>query len=51
MYKDKNEFKNSYQPKVHLIKDENGGDLIATYSIIDGWKNYFSKQWNSHATD
>ncbi|KAJ4430447.1 hypothetical protein ANN_22663 [Periplaneta americana] len=41
-------FKNGYQPRVNVIKDENG-DLLADYpSILNRWKNYFAQLLNVH---
>jgi hypothetical protein len=35
------EFKNYYQPRSNLVKDEND-DLLEDSTILNTWKNYFS---------
>jgi hypothetical protein len=37
-----NEFKDSYQPRTNLVKDEHGV-LLPDYHILSRWKNYFSQ--------
>jgi hypothetical protein len=45
------EFKERYEPRVHLIKDENSDLLMNFHSIADKWRNYFNKLLNIHAAD
>jgi hypothetical protein len=40
-----NYFKNGYQPRSNLVKDEN---LLADSHILNRWKNYFSQLLNVH---
>ncbi|KAJ4446465.1 hypothetical protein ANN_13161 [Periplaneta americana] len=40
------EFKNGYQPRVNVIKDENGDFLADSPSILNRWKNYFAQLLN-----
>jgi hypothetical protein len=47
LYRGVNEFKRGYQPRVNLVKDENG-DLLADSHILNRWKNYFSQLLNEH---
>ncbi|KAJ4435014.1 hypothetical protein ANN_23587 [Periplaneta americana] len=42
LYKGIKEFKNGYQPRVNVIKDENGDLLADSPSILNRWKNYFA---------
>ncbi|KAJ4452301.1 hypothetical protein ANN_03821 [Periplaneta americana] len=46
LYKGIKEFKNGYQPRVNVIKDENGDLLADSPSILNRWKNYFSQLLN-----
>ncbi|KAJ4441755.1 hypothetical protein ANN_11613 [Periplaneta americana] len=48
LYKDIKEFKNGYQPRVNVIKDENGDLLADSPSILNRWKNYFAQLLNVH---
>ncbi|KAJ4451163.1 hypothetical protein ANN_02605 [Periplaneta americana] len=41
------EFKNGYQARVNVIKDENGDLLADSHSILNKWKNYFGQLLNS----
>ena len=48
LYRGINDFKNGYQPRCTVVKDEKG-DLVAdSYSIVAGWRNYFSQLFNVH---
>jgi hypothetical protein len=38
-----NEFKKGYQPKINIIKDENGNLLADPQSVLNGWKNFFNQ--------
>ena len=51
MYRGINEFKKGYQPRIIIVKDEEG-DLVAdSHSIITRWKNYFSQLLNVHGAN
>jgi hypothetical protein len=39
-------FKNGYQPRSNLVKDENGDLLADSHNILNRWKNYFSQLLN-----
>jgi hypothetical protein len=43
------EFKWGYQPRSNLEKEENGGMLANSYTILNRWKNYFIKLLNMHS--
>ena len=48
MYRDINDFKNGYQPRTNVVKDEKR-DLVAdSHSIVARWRNYFSQLLNVH---
>jgi hypothetical protein len=48
LYRGVNDFKNSYQPRTNIVKDEKS-DLVAdSHSILDRWRNYFSQLLNVH---
>jgi hypothetical protein len=38
-----NEFKNGYQPRNNLVKDQNGYLHADSRNILNRWKNYFSQ--------
>jgi len=45
------DFKNSYQPRNNIVKDDKG-DLVADlHSILAKWRNYFSKLLNVHGVN
>ncbi|KAJ4427648.1 hypothetical protein ANN_25296 [Periplaneta americana] len=48
LYKGIKEFKNGYQSRVNVIKDENGDLLADSPSILNRWKNYFAQLLNVH---
>ncbi|KAJ4425705.1 hypothetical protein ANN_27901 [Periplaneta americana] len=48
LYKGIKEFKNGYQARVNVIKDENGDLLADSHSILNRWKNYFGQLLNVH---
>ncbi|KAJ4426281.1 hypothetical protein ANN_27093 [Periplaneta americana] len=48
LYKGIKEFKNGYQAKVNVIKDENGDLFADAHSILKRWKNYFGQLLNIH---
>ncbi|KAJ4446236.1 hypothetical protein ANN_12930 [Periplaneta americana] len=48
LYKGIKEFKNGYQPRVNVIKDENGDLLADSPSVLNRWKNYFAQLLNAH---
>jgi hypothetical protein len=48
LYKGINEFKKSYQPRINIIKDENGNLLADSQSVLNRWKNFFNQVLNVH---
>jgi hypothetical protein len=46
LYRGLNEFKNGYQPRTNVIKEENGDLLADSHSILNRWKNYFCQLLN-----
>jgi hypothetical protein len=47
-YRGINEFKNGYQHRTDLVKDENGVLLDNSHNILNRWKNYFCQLLNVH---
>ena len=48
LYRGISDFKNGYQPRCNIIKDEKG-DLVAdSHGIVARWRNYFSQLFNVH---
>jgi hypothetical protein len=43
-----NEFKKGYQPRINIIKDENGKLLAGPQSVLNRWKNFFNQVINVH---
>jgi hypothetical protein len=43
LYRGINEFKKGYQPRINIIKDENGNLLADTQSVLNRWKNFFNQ--------
>ena len=42
------DFKNGYQPRCNIVKDEKG-DLVAdSHSVVARWRKYFSQLFNVH---
>jgi hypothetical protein len=42
LYRGINEFKKCYQPRINIIKDENGNLLTDPQSVLNRWKNFFN---------
>jgi hypothetical protein len=49
LYRGINEFKKGYQPRISIIKDENGNLLADPQNILNWWKNFFNQVLNVHA--
>jgi hypothetical protein len=43
-----NEFKKGYQPRINIVKDENGNLLADPLSVLNRWKNVFNQVLNVH---
>jgi hypothetical protein len=41
-----NEFKKGYQPRINIMKDENGNLLADPQNVLNGWKNFFNQVLN-----
>jgi hypothetical protein len=46
LYRGVTEFKNGYQSKTNLVKDERGDLLTDPQTILTRWKNYFCQLLN-----
>jgi hypothetical protein len=42
LYRGINEFKKGYQPRINIIKDENGNLIADPQSVLNRWKNIFN---------
>jgi hypothetical protein len=45
---DIHDFKQGYQPRINLLKDEKGDLVTGSQSALDRWKNHFSQLSNVH---
>jgi hypothetical protein len=43
LYRGINEFKKGYQPRIDIVKDENGNPLADPQSSLNRWKNFFNQ--------
>jgi hypothetical protein len=48
LYRRINEFKKGYQPRINIIKDDNGILLADPQSAFNRWKNFFNQALNVH---
>jgi hypothetical protein len=48
LYRSINEFKKGCQPKINIIKDENGNLLADRQNVLNRWKNFFNQMLNVH---
>jgi hypothetical protein len=48
LYKCVNVFKKGYQPRINIIKDENGNLLADPESVLNRRKNFFDQLLNIH---
>jgi hypothetical protein len=46
LYRGINEFKKGYQPRINIIKDENGNLLADPQNVLNRWKNFFNQILN-----
>jgi hypothetical protein len=46
LYRGINEFKKGYQPRISIIKDENGNLLAIPQSVLNRQKNFFNQVLN-----
>jgi hypothetical protein len=47
-YRGIDEFKKGYQPRINIIKDENGNLLADPQNVLNRWKNVFNQVLNIH---
>jgi hypothetical protein len=43
LYREINEFKKGYQPRINTIKDDNGNLLADPHSVLNRWQNFFNQ--------
>jgi hypothetical protein len=48
LYRGINKFSKRYQPRVNIIKDENGNLLADHQNVLNRWKNFFNQVLNVH---
>jgi hypothetical protein len=48
LYRGINESNKGYQPRINIIKDENGHLLADSQSVLNRWKNFFNQVLNVH---
>jgi hypothetical protein len=48
LYRGINGFKKRYQPRINIIKNENGNLLVDPHSVLNRWKNFFNQMLNVH---
>jgi hypothetical protein len=41
LYRGINEFKKGYQPRINIIKEDNGNMIADPQSVLNRWKNFF----------
>jgi hypothetical protein len=51
LYRDINEFKKGYQPRINIIKDEIGNLLADPQNGLNSWKNFFNQVLNVRQMD
>jgi hypothetical protein len=47
-YRGINEFKKGYQPRINIIKHDNGNLLVDPLSVLNRWTNFFNQVLNVH---
>jgi hypothetical protein len=46
LYRGINEFKKGYQPRINIIKVENGNLLADPQNVLNSWKHFFNQVLN-----
>jgi hypothetical protein len=46
LFRSINEFKKGYQPRINIMKDENGNLLADPQNVLNRWKNFFNQVLN-----
>ena len=47
MYRGIIDFKQGYQPRTNIVKDEKGDLVTDSHSFLAGWRNHFSQLFNA----
>ena len=48
LYRGINDFKNCCQPRTNIVKDEKGGLVASSHSILARWRDHFFQLLNIH---
>jgi hypothetical protein len=48
LYRGINEFEKGYQPRINIIKDENGNLIADPQNVLNRWKHFFNQVLNVH---
>jgi hypothetical protein len=48
LYRGINDFKKWYEPRINIMKDENGNLLANPQNVLNRWKNFFTQVLNVH---
>ena len=51
LYRGINDYKQGYQPRCNIEKDEKGDLFADSHSILARWRNYFSQILNVHGVN
>jgi len=51
MYRDINDFKKVYLPRINIVKDEKCDLFADPQNILAGWRNYFSQLLTVHGVN
>jgi hypothetical protein len=51
VYRGISDFKNGYQPKIKIVKNEKDDSLTDSYSTLARWRNHFSEIFNVHCVN
>ena len=51
MYISTNNFKKGYKSRTNIVKDEKGGLVADSHSILARWRNHFSQLLNIHGVN
>jgi len=51
LYRGISDFKEGYQPRTNIVKDEKGDFVADSHSILARWRDYFSQLLNVHGVN
>jgi len=51
MYRGISDFKNGYQPRINIVKDEKGDLFADSHSILDRWRKLIAQLKNVHGVN